>query len=236
VRKDADERSGDSVEVETVDEEARVAELASAGASHEAPKLAFGRSPTPCGLSLKRSKGVEIAFGLDDPLDGVGPERADELVLQVGAANEEAERLQVGRFEVGAEARFLETALEHRLLASVAEPGEPCVRTMRAEPGQKASNRLGAADRNDGDAFLIEVVSAPRGERLDRDLVAEALDEHDRPRCARASEGACRRFRAARRKRRDALAIAQAARTLHTDIVRVPAAPKGTGAPPARPF
>ena len=45
---------------------------------------------------------------------------------------------------------------------------------MSREP----ADRLGAADRDDGHALGREIAAAPDRERLQRDLVADALDQH----------------------------------------------------------
>ena len=95
---------------------------------------------------------------------------ADELVLEVGVADEDA-----GLFHAGS----LEGAAELTLLAGVAEAPEPDVEPVRAVLGQEAPDRLGAAHSDDGDAFGVEIPTVALGERLDGALVADPLDEHD---------------------------------------------------------
>ena len=51
-----------------------------------------------------------------------------------------------------------------------------------AELVDELPGRLGAADRDDGGAFGGEIAAQPLGERLDGDLVTDALHEDDRAR------------------------------------------------------
>ena len=116
---------------------------------------------------------------LDDLLHGCGTEGADQLVLEVCLAHVEAQPFHVAAREVGAEPGTLEPAAEVAFLSRVAETGELHVEPLRAESMQEPPDRLRASDRHDGDALGVEVPAAPHGERFDRALVAEPLDEHD---------------------------------------------------------
>ncbi len=89
-------------------------------------------------------------------------------------------RSSSARVEVGAEAGPLEPAPEVPLLAGVVEAGQPEVETLRAEPIQEPSDGLRAADRDDGDALGVEIPALPLRESLERSLVAEPFDQHDR--------------------------------------------------------
>ena len=76
-------------------------------------------------------------LALCNAFDRVGAESADQLVLQVGLAHEEAEGLHVGAREVAAEARLLERAPVVALLRRVAQAGNSCATTEQAqEPGE----------------------------------------------------------------------------------------------------
>src|SRR5207247_3363272 len=121
-----------------------------------------------------------VALGLEKGLDGGGTESADQLVLQVCDTDVEAQPFHVGASEVRAEAGPLETAAEDLLLACVTETGQPRVRSLRAEPSQEAPDRLRTSDRHDGDALAVEIPAMARSEGLERDLVADSFDEHDR--------------------------------------------------------
>ena len=98
-------------------------------------------------------------------------EAADQLVLEVGVADVEAGR------QVRAEAGPLEDEPDVVRLARVAQAGEPDA--LGDEHLEEAPDVPRASDRDDGDPLGREVAAAPGGERLDRELVAHALDEDD---------------------------------------------------------
>src|SRR5829696_3206952 len=70
-------------EIECVDEETRVADLAPAAAAHEAPKLLLRRPALPRSLLLECAEGPELTLGVDHLLHCLGAESTDQLVLQV---------------------------------------------------------------------------------------------------------------------------------------------------------
>ena len=158
---------------------ARVPDLAAAAAAHEPPELVLGRAAVPGSLLLERPERPQVSMPVDDALDLVRAESADELVLEVGVADEEPEPLQVRPGQGGAETRALEAAGDVTLLAGVVEPGQRDVEAARTVRLHKAPDRLRAADRNDFDPFCREVAAAAQRERLQRDPVALALDEDD---------------------------------------------------------
>ena len=63
------------------------------------------------------------------------------------------------------------------------------IEPLRAEPIQEPSDGLRASDRNDGDPLGIEIAAAALGERLQRVLVADPFDEHDRTRVGAWGQG-----------------------------------------------
>src|SRR5438477_6539829 len=129
-------------QIERLDEQTRIPDLATAAAAHEAPELLLGGPSLPRRLLLKGAEGSKVSLSFDDLFDGVGAESADQLVLQVGVAHVEAELFHVGPGEAGAETGPLETAPERHLLCSVAETRQPDVKPVRAEPIQEPCNRL----------------------------------------------------------------------------------------------
>ncbi len=169
-------------EIERIDEQRRPADLPEAAAAQESPKLVLRGSSFPGGLLLERAEGSQPSLCLDDPLDRRGSERTDQLVFKIRVADEEPELLQVGAREVGAEARPLEAAPEVALLAGVTETRELEVHPVRAEPIQEPADGVRAPDGDDGDALGVEISAAAPGERFDSALVADAFDEHHRPR------------------------------------------------------
>src|SRR5918995_2409176 len=178
------ERPRDVVELERLDEVARVADLPPAAAAHEAPELVLDRAALPLRLLLQRPERAEVAVLLDDALHVVHAERADQLALQVGDAHGEPES-----FEVGAEAGSLEGSTEVALLARVAETRQPDVESPWPIALDEPADRLSTADRQDGNALGVEVTTAALGERRDRLAVADPFDEHDRTEIAVFDQG-----------------------------------------------
>ena len=173
------ERPWHTAEIERLDEQPAVSDLPAPAAAHEAPKLLLGRPSSPLGLLLEGAERSKVALGVDDTLDGVGTQRADQLVLQVGDAHVEAEPFHLRASEIGAEAGPLERALEVPFLADIAEAGELDAQPFRAELLQEPPNGLRAPDRHDGNTLGIEIPAATLSQRLDRALVADPFDEHD---------------------------------------------------------
>ncbi len=192
---DAVERVRHLVEIERIDEEARVAELPPVGAAHVAAELRLDWPASPRRLLLEGAEGSEVALSLEHGFDQDGPERADQLVLEVFDADVEAEPFDLRASEVRAEAGLFEAAPEHLLLAGVAQPGQPRVQALGAESSQEASDRLSSPDRHDDNALMLEVATTARSEGFDRDLVAQSLDEDDRPRVVEPRKRAARRLR-----------------------------------------
>ena len=88
------ERPRDLVELQRAHEQGRVARLAPAAAAHEAAELRFDRAAAPGGLVLKRAERAKVSLGLDNLQHPLRAERADELVLEVGVADEHGDRFE----------------------------------------------------------------------------------------------------------------------------------------------
>jgi hypothetical protein len=175
-------------EVERLDEQSRVSDLAAAAAAHEAPKLLLPAPSLPRRLLLQRAERSKLALGVDDLFDGGGTESADQLVLQVFDAHVETQPFHIDASEVGAEPGPLETTPEVGLLGGVTETRQPHVKPLRAKQIQEPSYRLRTSDWHDRDPLGVKVPTTALGQRFERPLVADPFDEHDRTRdaCQRA--------------------------------------------------
>jgi hypothetical protein len=131
-------------------------------------------------LLLERAKRAEVAVRVENVFDGRGAERADQLVLQIRDADEEAQALDVDAREIAPEAGALEPTPNVALLGDVVETGQLSVEPARPERAQEPTDRLRAADRHDGHALCGEVPVTTLGQSLDGDLVADPFDQHDR--------------------------------------------------------
>jgi hypothetical protein len=167
-------------EIKCIDEQTRVPDLPAATAAHEAPKLLLGGPSLPRRLLLEGAERSKLTLSGNDLFHGGGTESTDQLVLQVGHANVKTQSFHPGAGEVGAKARPLETPLEVALLCSVTETRQPDVKAVRAEQIQEASYGLCAPYRHDGNALSFKISTSALSERLDRELVADPFNEHDR--------------------------------------------------------
>ena len=151
---------------------------------HEPPKLLLIRELALRGLLLERAERSELALGGNHLFHAGRADGADQLVLEIRDAHVEAELLHVGASEVGPEAAALEAAPEIGFLSGVTETREPDVETAWAELFHVPPDRLSTADGQDGNPLRFEVAAPPLGKRLQGQLVADPLDEHDRSLCA----------------------------------------------------
>jgi hypothetical protein len=170
----------DALEIERIDEQAGVADLATSAAAHEPPKLLLGGTAAPLRHLLQRPESMEITVGAEDFFDGRHAKRTNQLILQVRDAHVEPELLHFRTSEVGAQTGALECPAKHRLLAGVAETSDAHAVVRRSELVEEASDAVRAPEPNEPDSRRCEVNPAPLGQRLDRDLVAHAFDDHDR--------------------------------------------------------
>ncbi len=146
----------------------------------EAPKLRLAAPSLPGGLLLERAERSKLTLSLDDLFHTGGAKAADQLVLQVGDAHIEAECLHVGPTEVGAEAGPLQIAPEVGLLAGVTQARQPDGQPPRTEQLQEASEVSRTAHWHHGNALSGKIATTALSERLERGLVADPLNEHDR--------------------------------------------------------
>lgn len=174
------ERARHVGEIERLDEEARVADLAPGAAAQEAPQLLLDGSPLPRGLLLEGAERSQVALRVDDLLHGGGAESADQLLLEIGVAHVEAQPLHLVARELGAETGSVESTAEVFHLGGVAETREPEVEPLWAVQIEESSDRLRTADRDDRNTLGLEIPAAALGQRLEGGLVARSFDEYNR--------------------------------------------------------
>ena len=178
--KDLVERPRYFRQVERVDEQTRVVDLPAAPAAHETPKLLLRLPTSPRRLLLERAERAKLSLTVNELFDGLGTESADELILQIGHAHVETESFQIGASEVGAQAGPLEAALEVAFLRGVTEARQLDVQPLRAEPLQKASDRLRTAHWHDRNSFSSKIPTTALSQRFERELIADPLNKHNR--------------------------------------------------------
>ena len=137
------------------------------------------RSADPAtGAAVAGSGTTEISLGVEYRLDPCGAVGPDQLVFQVIDADVKAQALKVSARLRRRDARTGDRSPEDGFLADVAEAGKDQVRAARTEPGQVPGDGVGSADRQDHDAFSRDIHAMAGGESFERDLVADAFDEH----------------------------------------------------------
>jgi hypothetical protein len=179
--KDTIERPGHAGELQRVDQQPGVADLAAAVGADEAPKLRLAAPSLPGRLPLERAERSKLALSVDDLFHTGGAKAADQLVLQVGDAHIEPEGFHVGPTEVGTEAGPLQAVPEVALLAGVAQARQSDVHAPRAEQLQEAPDVPGTAHWHDGYALSGKIPTTALSQRFERDLVAAPLNQHDGP-------------------------------------------------------
>ncbi len=148
-------------------------------------------------LLLEGAERAKLTLTGDDLLNAGGTQGADQLVFQVCDAHIEVERFHFGAGEVGAAPGSIESALEGALLSGVAKTGQSDVNTPRAEQIEELSDVRCSAKWNDRDAFGVKIATTAYRESLERALVADSFNEHDRTglddgsrrMCCRATDG-----------------------------------------------
>src|SRR5438105_9027867 len=70
-------------QIQRIDEEACVPDLAAATAAHEASQLVLRSPSQPRRLLLQSAEGSKVTVGVEDFFHGSGAKTADQLVLQV---------------------------------------------------------------------------------------------------------------------------------------------------------
>src|SRR6478735_11196810 len=175
VREERGEGSRDALELQGLDEQWRVPDLPGA-TSEEATKLILHRTVVPSRLLLERPERREFSAPLQNGLDAYRAERADQLTLEIGSANVEAELLELRLCARGRDPDPLQPAPERADLPLVAEARHADV---LHEPAQHAADRVCAPDGDKLDALALQVVAAAPCQRLERRPVARPFDEDE---------------------------------------------------------
>lgn len=157
-------------------------------------------------LAPEGAQPVQLAQLGDHPLHRGRAERADQLVLQAGVADEEPEPLGPGPGGRGADAGPLQLPADVALLAGVAEARDDDPVQVEVEVGQEVPDVGHPAHGEHPDALRGQVAAPARGQRQHRGPVALPLHQHHpvvrgnrrwntafhaRPRCRRAAWSAC---------------------------------------------
>jgi hypothetical protein len=181
VRQQAIQRLRHAAQLELVNEQRRVLMLATAAGAHEPAQPGLFRSIALRRLVLEDPVRMQIAVPFEEPLDCGRSEGADELVLQILDAHEEAEPFQVGQGDVLAEAGSFERPLEEVRFTLIHQTSKGDIQPTRTEELHVALEVRGTAHGDDGDPLGGQVTSLPARQSLDGELIAGPFDQNDGP-------------------------------------------------------
>jgi hypothetical protein len=176
VGKHRGERPRDRVEIERVDDQHPVFQLA---VPEEPAELCLKRLLPMGRLFLVSAERAQLPLRFEQFLHRRGTQCARQLVLQVGVARIEAEPLEIGAREARAEAGSSESPPEVALFGGVVEACETETQPRGPVALEEAAEVPVAAYRRDRHALRIEVVALSPCEGLDGCAVALSFHEHD---------------------------------------------------------
>ena len=156
-----------------------VSELATRAGAQPTVHLGLEVSLLPRRLLPESLKRAEVSLRVKKSLDRHLTGRADQFVLQVFIAEEEAETLHLDPVLGGTEASSGQPAAKEFLFGRVTHPDDGQARSLATEPGEIASNGVGAADRHNHDSLGLEIAPLSTGQRLECQLIADPLDQYD---------------------------------------------------------
>jgi hypothetical protein len=127
-------------------------------------------------------KGAEISLSIEESLDRNATGGSDQLVLQILLTDEESQSLHLDPILWRTETRSRESTPNDVLFGRVTHSDDGQANSFLTEADEKASHRMGTADRHDHDFLCCEIPPLSAGECLDCDLIADPLDQDDGPR------------------------------------------------------
>jgi len=183
------------IEVQCLDEQAPVADLAARGRAQKASKLLLAASLTLRGLTLERAERSRLTLRIDDLLYGVDTEVTDQLVLQVLDAPVKPQLLHLGRTQVLPETGTMKATLDVTDLGRVEETRKSEVPPVWAPHVEEVADVRRTSHRHDGDAISVEIYASALGQCFERVSVTDTLHEHHRTLLDPASRRGCSRAR-----------------------------------------
>ena len=174
------ERPRQRSEVERSDKQWRVMDLAATSSTHEPPEPGVVRLPLLRGLLLKNPERREITLLGKDLLDPRDTERPNQLVLEIGIADEEVLVLQIADGGGVPHTDRIESFVEETHLGQIAQPGYPYVQPGRTVAPEKMTDVSRSVHRKNGNAFGPQITIAPRRQCHHRTLIADSFDENHR--------------------------------------------------------
>ena len=187
------ERARQAGRVDGFDETLSGSDLPCRARPEESTQLVMHRCATVLRHGLEASERDELALGLEHTLDGVDAQRPDQLVLEVGDACEETERIK-GLMGSDRDGRLGERAADVPLVSDVVQAAEPCTLVSAHELRKQPREVRYTISRQDLDVMQVEIATEEAGKGADSSGIAVPLDEDqgsDRCRGSHASVEMC---------------------------------------------
>jgi len=132
------------------------------------------------GLPLKNPERLEIGVLSKYLFDNRYTERTDQLILEIGTAEEEPSLREFRRRSGRSEARPLQSRPKEGHFRFVTKTGHSQVSARRTKFGQISTDIGCAAHCQDNNSFGPQISAGAFGQRLDGALVADSFDQHHR--------------------------------------------------------
>jgi len=125
---------------------------------------------------LEASERDELALSLEHTLYGVDAQRPDQLVLKVGDACEETERIK-GLVGIDRDGRLGERAADVPLVSEIVHSAERCTLMCAHELGKQPGEVRYAISRPDLDVMQVEIATEEVRKGTNSSSIAVSLDE-----------------------------------------------------------
>lgn len=128
-------------------------------------------------LLLEPAERNELALSVEDVLDGRRAKGADQFILEVGVAPEEARRFGACTRAFCTEPRPRQAASDVPLFPKVIQAGQPKVEPLWAQCLREPQDVRRTSDRHDNDAFGVQIPTSSSCQRVEGCLVTPPLDQ-----------------------------------------------------------
>ena len=170
------ERARQSSQVDGFDETLRGSDLPCRARPEKSAQLLMHRCAAVLRHGLEASERDELALSLEHTLYGVDAQRPDQLVLKVGDACEETERIK-GLVGIDRDGRLGERAADVPLVSEIVHSAEPCTLMCAHELGKQPWEVRYAIGRPDLDVMQVEIATEEVRKGTNSSSIAVSLDE-----------------------------------------------------------
>lgn len=165
-------RGGYAVEVQGLDQNPPIMDLAPLLRTEEAPQLLPRGTALLRGLTQKRLEGAQIALGLDQFRHPVRTQGTDQLILQVSHADKKPFPRRTGPLQP--------TGIEGELRL-VTQPHEPQPKAGRPKKLNEPPHTHRTTHRQHTDPFGGQIPTAPRSQRTYRGGITGPFQQNNNP-------------------------------------------------------